>query len=588
MKKIFATLCLLICFLSSSNLYSDESELLVLTSSGIASGIKNSGVISWNNIPYAEPPVEDLRWKAPRDFKSDLLIQDSKQITYCVQEPSSLGGADGETLVVGSEDCLYLDIKAPKNIDKPLPVMFWIHGGGNTTGRKDIYDFSKMVKNHQVIVVTINYRLGPLGWFTHPDIQGNQEDIDKTSNFGTLDIIHALKWVNENISNFGGDKNNVTIFGESAGGHNVLSLLVSPLAKGLFHKAISQSGYTTSISAQKAYKQTEYSDTSVNTSSEFVRKTLSKFDNKPTDTRQMLLALSVEDIYQEYIGKSNLNIPLLTNDGIVIPRIGLKNALSKKEHVQDIPFIAGSNRDEVKLWLGSATYFVELKFSFLGNIFNVPRVKLKDKDAFEAFNYYRSNAWQIRGVDEPLSALKSAGFNNLYAYRYDWDDHRKYLIGDFQELIGAAHATEIPLLTGNNKLVGEYGFFIYPNGPSKRFTSKNMMKFWTHFAKTGTPGSSSNGIKWNSYFNEGNKSYLIIDKKKNMKIESKVPNFKTLVKELAADNRINELEKCVVLFQMGTYVGLDIYSDLEAMYPNQCNVDKSVKFLEDNASFIDY
>ena len=588
MKKIFATLCLLICFLSSSNLYSDESELLVSTSSGIASGIKNSGVISWNNIPYAEPPVEDLRWKAPRDFKSDSLIQDSKQITYCVQEPSGLGGADGETLVVGSEDCLYLDIKAPKNIDKPLPVMFWIHGGGNTTGRKDIYDFSKMVKNHQVIVVTINYRLGPLGWFTHPDIQGNQEDIDKTSNFGTLDIIHALKWVNENISNFGGDKNNVTIFGESAGGHNVLSLLVSPLAKGLFHKAISQSGYTTSISAQKAYKQTEYSDTSANTSSEFVRKTLSKFDNKPTDTRQMLLALSVEDIYQEYIGKSNLNIPLLTNDGIVIPRIGLKNALSKKEHVHDIPFIAGSNRDEVKLWLGSATYFVELKFSFLGNIFNVPRVKLKDKDAFEAFNYYRSNAWQIRGVDEPLSALKSAGFNNLYAYRYDWDDHRKYLIGDFQELIGAAHATEIPLLTGNNKLVGEYGFFIYPNGPSKRFTSKNMMKFWTHFAKTGTPGSSLNGIKWNSYFNEGNKSYLIIDKKKNMKIESKVPNFKTLVKELAADNRINELEKCVVLFQMGTYVGLDIYSDLEAMYPNQCNVDKSVKFLEDNASFIDY
>jgi para-nitrobenzyl esterase len=586
MRKIFTIFCSIISLLASDNLYSDE--LLVATSSGIASGIKNHGVISWNNIPYAEPPVEDLRWKAPRDFKSDSLIQDSKQITYCVQEPSGLGGADGETLVVGSEDCLYLDIKAPKNIDKPAPVMFWIHGGGNTTGRKDIYDFSKMVKDHQVIVVTINYRLGPLGWFTHPDIQGNQEDIDKTSNFGTLDIIHALKWVNKNISNFGGDKNNVTIFGESAGGHNVISLLVSPLAKGLFHKAISQSGYTTSISAQKAYKQTEYSDTSANTSSEFVRKTLSKFDNKPTDTRQMLLALSVEDIYQEYIGKSNLNIPLLTNDGIVIPQIGLKNALSKKEHVHDIPFIAGSNRDEVKLWLGSATYFVELKFSFLGNIFNVPKVKLKDKDAFEAFNYYRSNAWQIRGVDEPLSALKSAGFNKLYAYRYDWDDHRKYLIGNFQELIGAAHATEIPLLTGNNKLVGEYGFFIYPNGPSKRFTSKNMMKFWTHFAKTGTPGSSSNGIKWNSYFNEGNKSYLIIDKKKNMKIESKVPNFKTLVKELAADNRINELEKCVVLFQMGTYVGLDIYSDLEAMYPNQCNVDKSVKFLEDNASFIDY
>ena len=586
MKKIFTIFCSTICLLASNNLYSDD--LLITTSSGIASGIKNSGVISWNNIPYAKPPVKDLRWKAPRNIKSDLLIQDNKKITYCVQEPSNLGGADGDTLVVGSEDCLYLDIKAPKKIDKPLPVMFWIHGGGNITGRKDIYDFSKMVKDHEVIVVTINYRLGPLGWFTHPDIQDRQEGIDKTSNFGTLDIIHALKWVNENISNFGGDNNNVTIFGESAGGHNVLSLLVSPLAKGLFHKAISQSGYTTSISAQKAYKQSEYSDTSANTSSEFVRKTLSKFDNKPTDIRQMLLALSAEDIYQEYIGKSNLNIPLLTDDGIVIPQIGLKNALSKEEYVQDLPFIAGSNRDEVKLWLGSATYFVELKYSLLGDIFNVPRVQLKDKESFEAFNYYRSNAWQIRGVDEPLIALKSAGLNKLYAYRYDWDDHRKYLIGNFQELIGAAHATEIPLLTGNNKLVGDYGFFIYPKGPSKRFTSKNMMKFWTHFAKTGSPGSSSNGIKWNSYFNEGKKSYLIIDKKKNMKVESKVPSFKTLVKELAVDNRVNELEKCIVLFQMGTYVGLDIYSDLEAMYPNQCNVNKSIKFLEDNASFIDY
>ena len=586
MKKIFTIFCSTICLLASNNLYSDD--LLITTSSGIASGVKKSGVISWNNIPYAKPPVEELRWKAPRDINSDLLIQDNKKITYCVQEPSNLGGADGDTLVVGSEDCLYLDIKAPKKIDKPLPVMFWIHGGGNITGRKDIYDFSKMVKDHGVIVVTINYRLGPLGWFTHPDIQDRQEGIDKTSNFGTLDIIHALKWVNENISNFGGDNNNVTIFGESAGGHNVLSLLVSPLAKGLFHKAISQSGYTTSISAQKAYKQSEYSDTSANTSSEFVRKTLSKFDNKPTNIREMLLALSAEDIYQEYIGKSNLNIPLLTDDGIVIPQIGLKNALSKEEYVQDLPFIAGSNRDEVKLWLGSATYFVELKYSLLGDIFNVPRVQLKDKESFEAFNYYRSNAWQIRGVDEPLIALKSAGLNKLYAYRYDWDDHRKYLIGNFQELIGAAHATEIPLLTGNNKLVGDYGFFIYPKGPSKRFTSKNMMKFWTHFAKTGSPGSSSNGIKWNSYFNEGKKSYLIIDKKKNMKVESKVPSFKTLVKELAVDNRVNELEKCIVLFQMGTYVGLDIYSDLEAMYPNQCNVNKSIKFLEDNASFIDY
>jgi para-nitrobenzyl esterase len=589
MEKIFTTLCLSICFLYASNLYSDESEFLVATGSGIASGIKNSGVISWNNIPYAKPPVEELRWKAPKDFKSDLLIQDNKKITYCVQEPSGLGGADGETIVVGSEDCLYLDIKTPKKIDKPLPVMFWIHGGGNTTGRKDIYDFSKMVKDHQVIVVTINYRLGPLGWFTHPDIQGNQEHIDKTSNFGTLDIIHALKWVNKNISNFGGDKNNVTIFGESAGGHNVLSLLVSPLAKGLFHKAITQSGYTTSISPEKAFKQKERSDTSDYTSDKFIKKIASKgLLNESKSLRDNLLGLSVDQIYSEYLDVSNQNIPLLTNDGIAIPAIGLKESLSKNKYVNQVPVIAGSNRDEVKLWLGSARYFVDLEYSFIGQVLNIPKVKLKNKHAFESFNYYRSSAWQIRGVDEPLSALKDAGINELYAYRYDWDDHRRYLVANFKEIIGAAHATEIPLLTGNNKLVGDYGFFIYPRGPSKRFTSKNMMKFWTNFAKTGSPGFSTNGIEWKKYFHETKKSYLIIDNKKNLKMESLVPNFENLVNELAKDDSLSSLEKCVVLFQMGTYVGLDIYEDLKNKYIKKCDVNKSIQFLKDNASFIDY
>ena len=573
----------------SCSLYSAEQHFLVKTSSGTIEGQKGKGVITWNNIPYAKAPVGDLRWKAPRSFVSKTLIEDTKKENFCVQEPSGLGGADGEGLIVGSEDCLYLDIKAPKKFNKSLPVMFWIHGGGNITGRKDIYDFSKMVKDHEVIVVTINYRLGPLGWFTHPSIQDNQSGLDKASNFGTLDIIQALKWVNQNIENFGGDKNNITIFGESAGGHNVLSLLVSPLAKGLFHKAISQSGYTTSISTNHAFKQSKKSDTSENTSSEFVKKILLKKNSiDAEDIRDILLSLSPEDIYYEYLGESNQNIPLMTNDGIVIPKVGIKEALSKSEYVNKVPVIAGSNKDEVKLWLGSAKYFVGLEYSFLGEIFNVPSVKLKNKDAFEAFNYYRSNAWQIRGVDEPLTGLKEAGINQLYAYRYDWDDHRRYIVADFKEIIGAAHATEIPLLTGNNKLVGDYGFFIYPRGPSKKYTSKNMMQFWTNFAKTGSPGFSTNGIEWKPYFNNDKKSYIILDNKKNLKMISAVTNYKNLVTELASDERLNELEKCVVLLQMGTYVGLDIYDSLESIYPYKCIRDRSIQFLEQNASFIDY
>jgi hypothetical protein len=115
-----------------------------------------------------------------------------------------------------------------------------------------------------------------------------------------------------------------------------------------------------------------------------------------------------------------------------------------------------------------------------------------------------------------------------------------------------------------------------------------MMKFWTNFAKTGSPGFSTNGIEWEKYFDENKKSYLVIDNKKNLKMESLVPNFKNLVNDLAKDDSLNSLEKCVVLFQMGTYVGLDIYEDLEKIYIKKCDVNKSMQFLNENASFIDY
>ena len=217
--------------------------------------------------------------------------------------------------------------------------MFWIHGGGNTSGHKDFYDFSKLVKRQDVIVVSTNYRLGPLGFFTHPAINDLNSGIDQTSNFGILDIILALEWVNKNIESFGGNPNNITIFGESAGGHNVFSLLVAPQAKGLFHKAISQSGYTTSSTLEDAYKSKFYNQKKTSDSWTVLNKILIK-ENLVND-------LNEANIYQEKSSKERLrNIlyeadpqelinfygdtfetPLLTNDGIVIPKIGLLDAL---------------------------------------------------------------------------------------------------------------------------------------------------------------------------------------------------------------------------------------------------------------------
>ena len=573
------------------------ADIEVKTSSGISSSYSNSGILNWDDIPYAKPPIGNLRWKAPREitYSENLLLP--KDNNFCVQRPSGMGGSEGEGYFSGTEDCLYLDIKAPKNSsEKQLPVMFWIHGGGNTSGLKDLYDFSKMVKRHDVIVVSINYRLGPFGWFTHPAIQGLQSGLDKTSNFGTLDIIEALKWVQSNISLFGGDPNNVTIFGESAGGHNVFSLLVSKEAKGLFHKAISQSGYTTTIQTDLAFKQDGYSPTSNYASFNIVDKVLQKnavkinqssLDQK--ELRKILLDLSAKDFFSHYAKRPSYeDIPLMTADGVVIPVMGLRKALASKEHLNIVPTIAGSNRDEVKLWLGSAEYFVDLKFSPIGKLLGIPKVFLKDEDAFEIFNRYRSSAWKLRGVDGPLRSMKEAGNEILFAYRYDWDDHRRFVVGDFKKLIGAAHATEIPLLTGNNKLVGDYGFLIYPRGPSKRFTSKNMMKFWANFAREGTPGKSTNSIKWNAYNDVDKSNFIILDNRANLDMSSDMISFKSLVGDLHKETDVTDLEKCVVLLQMLTFVGDDLYDKYINSYPGNCIRSESEKFLKDNASFIDY
>lgn len=573
------------------NIYSD---FVVFTTSGYSDGYLSRGLVYWDDIPYAKPPVDDLRWKAPRSFENPDMQISPKENNFCIQKTSSLGGSSqySDDLISGTEDCLYLDIVAPKKFSEAkLPVMFWIHGGGNTSGLKDIYDFSKMAKKHNVLVVRINYRLGPFGWFTHPAIQEQQVGLDQSSNFGTLDIISALEWVQKNIHLFGGDPNNVTIFGESAGGHNVFSLLVSPQAKNLFHKAISMSGYTTSISKKNAYKQKSFSSTSNNTSWSIVNKVLKNNQDNYTlnEIRETLYATDAKTFFKNYVERPSYEeIPLLTNDNIVIPSIGLAKALSDKKYLHNIPVIAGSNNDEVKLWLATAEYFVELEYSFFGSILGIPKVKLKDDEAFEAFNYYRSTAWKIRGVDEPLEGMLNSGNKSLYAYRFDWDDHRKFFIADFKKLIGAAHATEIPLLAGNEKLVGGYPLsdFIYPAGKSKFYISKNMMNFWSNFAKNGYPGSSTNSIEWKSY-NEDS-SFMILDNKNNLKMDSDNNSFKNLSMQLFEDERVNDLEKCVILLQMFTFVGNDIYDENIGHYPGRCDRSKSERFLMDNASYIEY
>lgn len=222
----------------------NPSTPVVVTRQGALLGATDDDVHVWCGIPYAAPPVGALRWRSPQpvepwtDVRPALAYSASswQNSEYCQE----LGGGDPGRF---SEDCLYLNVWAPVKRPAALPVMVWLHGGGFTIGAGGLPPYNgKALARRDVILVTLNYRLGHLGFFAHPALEGEEERV--VHNFALLDQIAALEWVRDNIAAFGGDAQNITLFGESAGARSVLSLLASPMAKGLFHKAIIQSGYT--------------------------------------------------------------------------------------------------------------------------------------------------------------------------------------------------------------------------------------------------------------------------------------------------------------------------------------------------------
>jgi len=214
----------------------------IRTESGLVSGVASEGVVSWKGLPFAAPPIGDLRWRAPRPAPAwQGVRQADAYANDCMQEPFPSDAAPLGT--PPSEDCLYLNVWAPEGpATAKLPVMVWIHGGGFVNGGSspEVYDGKHFAKRG-VVFVSFNYRLGRFGFFAHPALT-QETPGGPLGNYGSLDQVAALQWVQRNVAAFGGDPGNVTLFGESAGGGSVNTLMISPLAKGLFHKAIVQSG----------------------------------------------------------------------------------------------------------------------------------------------------------------------------------------------------------------------------------------------------------------------------------------------------------------------------------------------------------
>ena len=555
------------CAMHDSMNLDNEKTNFVFSFSEKFTGFENNNTYQWLGIPYAQAPVRSLRWKAPRPLQDqEKKIKALKFGNPCPQTESVSIDKKGNGLYVGSEDCLFLNVFTPKNInqEKNLPVMFWIHGGGNTSGESGSYDFSKLATAHNLVIVTINYRLGFLGWFYHPSFAATSNNLeDRSGNFGTLDQIMALKWVQQNIEDFGGDKNNVTIFGESAGGHNVFALLSSPLAKNLFHKAISQSGATDTFNLNEASKFFDNNKNSLLTSSKEVVSRLLVNEKTSKDLFEANIAqdsmnefklleqmqdVNLDEIFKIYGNLQNSKqdgkkmIPRVLSDGHVLPKRGMQ--FSDKNFYNDVPVIFGTNRDETKLFSAMES---DYSTSFLNRI-----VIIRNQEMYDLTAEYASNNWKISAVDNPARDMTSSGKKNVFAYRFDWDEQGKLLWMDFSKIFGAAHAMEIPFVTGTMKLLGiERFMFNKENLPDAIRLSIAMQSYWAEFAYTGSPGKGrdENLPEWTPWSNSGDK-FLILDSEKDQGIVmsdfelSRLSEFKRLY----ADARVKKNKtKCKFL-----------------------------------------
>jgi len=240
----FALLAACLLALVPASQAAGNPDTLVRTDGGTLRGVADGDVLSFKGIPYAAPPVGPLRWRAPQPAARWRGERAADAFgNACIQPTPSGPGSDTGTPL--SEDCLYLNVWTPATrATAPRPVMVWIHGGALVTGAASqrVYDGAAFARRG-VVLVSINYRLGRLGFFAHPALTRENADGGRLGNYGLMDQVAALRWVQRNIRAFGGDPRRVTVFGESAGAASVLALMVTPEARGLFQRAISQSGY---------------------------------------------------------------------------------------------------------------------------------------------------------------------------------------------------------------------------------------------------------------------------------------------------------------------------------------------------------
>ncbi len=485
----------------------DHFPTIVQTHYGIINGFYNTdSTVAWTGVPFAKPPIGDLRWKAPQDPEHwDGILDATHACEPCMQRYTTEKW-ESEPYAIGSEDCLYLSVYRPDNLERKLPIYVFIHGGSNLAGTANLYDGSRIAAQSGMVVVVVQYRLGPLGWFTHPIMRHEASPLDNSGNFGTLDNIKALQWIRKNIGAFGGDPHNVLITGESAGAHNVMNLVISPLAKGLFHKAMSESS---GMSTVKPASGVKLANNTIN---------LLLANDREARLNWHIWSLRKREAYlrglsaQTIIEVGTLSGYDAYEDGRVIPGSLIQTIQSGKYN--KVPIILGANQYEAKAFMPKIPKTYGLPWSDLPGVLDgtIPSIDdvlptQLDKDLYEVVGYYGSRNWRATYVDEPARALKEQQ-NDVWAYQFNWGGPGSGPY-PFNFIYGAAHAMEIPFFFGFDKSLWGYGYHKGQDTPGRADLSSAMMQYLANFAHTGNPNDCESPI-WQQWSNKNGRFKVMV------------------------------------------------------------------------------
>ncbi|MDM0013236.1 carboxylesterase family protein [Variovorax sp. J22P168] len=515
------------------------------TAAGKIEGVDDSarsGAYFWKGVPYAQPPIGALRWRAPVEPEAWSGVRAADKFGHpCLQIGRLFGpGANntydetiGSTLntPVGSEDCLTLNIWRPATTEARLPVLLFIHGGSNISGytADPLYDGANLAKAANAVVVTANYRLGILGFLNIAQLRPGGGAADDSGNFALLDNMAALRFVQNNIEAFGGDPGNVTFSGESAGANNVLAVMTSPMAKGLFHRVIAMSGgvslasnlptgtlptlYPATAAAAQGQAVLENLLVAAGKAPDLAAAATYARSQTPAQIAEFLRAQDGPAMLSTVLAKG-LNSASPIPDGSVVPLDPIA-AITAGNHVR-VPTIVGNTRDEGKLFAGllqlvggSKPGFVmddAARFTLMRNFDPDAPTTLTVADIVDSVylpvttpgtGYNARTQLITQGLFEAnsqslLAALKSQQ-SNVWRYRFDWAQSP----APWNDVHGAAHAFDLGFMFGNfgPSLLASVSYS-KANRPGRIALSNAMMASIGAFMRNGDPNSAALGADW--------------------------------------------------------------------------------------------